>query len=180
MNSRFTLATLLAVAAAFLSSVGAQDKPPNKFGEIPSVVSKNLQPAGSIQGQLIRVSESGRFLTIRYNVKVARPNPQDPRMPVIVEDKPEETELMIVDDVKVRLPAPPPEIDPKTNRPKPPPKPDPKDPDSKLPGIKGDPKVLPEMVPSDVVVVLGRDRSKPPKTYITTILITRPPMRPAP
>jgi hypothetical protein len=135
-----------------------------------------------VQGTLTKVSESGKYLTIRYNVKVQKPNPQfDPKRPFIIEDKPVEAEFLMTDDVKVRVPLPPPEIDPKTGKIKVLPKPDPKDPDSKLPGLKAEPGVLKDMINGDVTVTLSRDKTdkgKPPKTYVTLVLVTKPPEKP--
>jgi hypothetical protein len=145
---------LLAVTVLALGSgVIAQDEEPTprkrfqtKPEEKPAQV--KLVPAGSVTGRISKISEDGRTICVIVTFRVQEPNPNanpnDPRSYFRVVQRDQEIEYELAEDVKVRLPVPPPvQVDEKGKPVLKPYKPDPKtDPDYRLGGVKGEVKDL--------------------------------------
>jgi hypothetical protein len=91
---------------------------------------------------------------------------------VTSKDSHQDIELVLADDVKVRVPLKP-EYDDKGKIKPESLKRDPKDPDKNLPGVKGSEKDL--KARQWVSVVLGATREKPPKVLATVVIVVADP-----
>lgn len=158
---RVIVSTVVVGVFAFAIAVADEKKDEAKKPE----AKPRLVQAGTITAMVVEVEGSTLRLRIPQARKPYGPGPK-PQGKDRDKDNPDDLEITLAEDVKIRVP-PRPELDDK-GRPKPLKK-DPKDPDRNLPGVRGTTSDLQKGV--WVSVALAQTREKQPKTLATLVVV---------